>query len=1023
MDYRLLGAMEVWSDGGSLTLGGAKQRAVLAVLLLNANMVVEFDRVIDAVWDGNPPAKAMSSLRAYIANLRRILDRAKPGAHRLVTHSYGYRLDLGSDRIDIEEFEALARTGRDALAASNAVAAEQAANAALDLWRGTPLADFRSQDFAFTEAQRLESIRCDVVETKFEACLLLGRTTDLVSDIEAEIRGTPLRERLWAQLMLALYRSGRRADALVAYDRAERLLDDELGVPPGDALRQLADDVRVQALELDWVPPRPTLVVPPAREDAFAIFGRSGEVEQVAPILANALAGQGQTVVLTGDSGAGKSAVAAAITAEADRLGLATAWSSHTDSVRKPVLWAWTQVLRRLGDSIGADRLARVNDAAPGVISTLVPEWHSPPTDASGTPEPNFELIEGTALAVRELAVARPSLIVLDDLHLADKATHDVLALLSGWIHQLPLVVIVTWPDGGTDRPARPKAFDRLLSRSDITMIKIRGLDHLAVAELIEHVAGVAPTPEFVSRIRHRTGGNPFYVRELVRLLRSDEHLDSDTREIAVDEVPDAVAGVIRRRMAGLPKPTRAALSVAAIIGAEFGSTILAQVLGVDSALALTRLEPAVRAGLVTEVSNRPNRFSFSHSVVRDAIAALITGPARTAVHADMARACLRNVASGSAEYAIAAAVHGWRAGDRLDPESALLLFDRALAVSTARSAYGDIADLDTKALEIAARLPVGPKRAERETQLWLQLASVLAVVRGQNDPEVVTALQRAFDVGTANTTSGQFSSAVTLRCLMMVGAGQYREAAALATGLIAQFESSGDPTAGAGGYYIRALARFMNGDLGAALESVDRLFSDVPTPDPGTDSLLTFDVRAHGIAAWAYAMSGDVDRGRAFAHNGIDVAVGRGDSFGAAVVRTALVQLDAMTGTVEGTVERADGICAELAGMGMDQIAASVSIVGDWARAMGPNGVDTAAAIRRSLEVHSAGGTRIWTPLYLALLSDVEAAHGAVDSARTTLHRAELMATAQGERVWEKQLSARRRCLRAESRRAGAAS
>ncbi len=302
------------------------------------------------------------------------------------------------------------------------------------------------------------------------------------------------------------------------------------------------------------------------------------------------------------------------------------------------------------------------------------------------------------------------------------------------------------------------------------------------------------------------------------------------------------------------------------------------------------------------------------------------------------------------------------------------------------RSAYAEVADLDTKALEVCGRLPSDSARFEREAGLYLQLASVTAILKGQNAPEVVEALERAFDAGSAQSSGSQFSAAAALHSIMVCGAGRYREGSALAEGLIAQYAATGDPIAGSGGYYIRAMVRFMSGDLDGCLEAVEYLLEHVPHGGAHRlGPLVSFDVRAYGLAAWAHALRGDLDRARALVYNGIDVANTRGDVFGGAVTRTSLVQLNAMTGVIDETVELADEVHAELAALGMDQIAASPRIIGNWAKALVPGGVDTSADIRRALDDHAAGGTRILTPLYLALLCDVEAADGSIGIARTT--------------------------------------
>ncbi|MGF0313067.1 AfsR/SARP family transcriptional regulator [Rhodococcus sp. IEGM1428] len=230
MDYNVLGPMVVRDGIGVKALGGLKQRAVLAVLLVEAGSVVEFDRLIDLVWDRRPPAKALASLRAYVANLRRVLG-ADDGA-RLVTTSWGYRLDLGGDRLDLREFEMLAARGRDAFGRGRFAEADGQFGRALALWRGPAFVEFGDLGFAVDERVHLDEVRAVVLESAFEARLHLGRHETVIAEIERALRVSPLREHLWGQLMIALDRSHRTAEAVVAFRRAETILRAELGVAP-----------------------------------------------------------------------------------------------------------------------------------------------------------------------------------------------------------------------------------------------------------------------------------------------------------------------------------------------------------------------------------------------------------------------------------------------------------------------------------------------------------------------------------------------------------------------------------------------------------------------------------------------------------------------------------------------------------------------------------------------------------------------------------------------------------------------
>ncbi|MBA2742177.1 MAG: winged helix-turn-helix domain-containing protein, partial [Actinobacteria bacterium] len=252
LEFRILGPFEAFMRGERLEVGAGKQRALLAVLLLRPGEVVSSDRLIDALWEEHAPASALNSVHIYVSQLRKAL-----GNGHLETRGRGYLLALEPHQLDLGRFERLLGEGRELLAAGEAGRAAETLRAALALWRGSPLSDFASEPFAHGEIARLGELRLAALEERVEADLALGRHAELVPELEALIREHPLRERLRAQLMLALYRSGRQAEALAAYQQGRRMLAEELGLEPGRRLRELEAAILRQDAQLD-TPSRPT---------------------------------------------------------------------------------------------------------------------------------------------------------------------------------------------------------------------------------------------------------------------------------------------------------------------------------------------------------------------------------------------------------------------------------------------------------------------------------------------------------------------------------------------------------------------------------------------------------------------------------------------------------------------------------------------------------------------------------------------------------------------------------------------
>jgi predicted ATPase/DNA-binding SARP family transcriptional activator len=292
VEFRILGRLEVVDGGRDRTPRRPKQRALLALLLLRAGATVSADEVADALWDGAPPPAARNAIQGHIATLRKLL-----GHERIATHDGAYRLALAEDELDAHRFERLLGEAR-GLEAQERVAVLRDA---LALFRGEPLEDFRYDGFAAAEAARITELRLLALEERIDAELALGRHERLVPELETLVREAPLRERLWGQLCLALYRSGRQADALAAHGRAREALD-ELGLQPGVELQRLQRRILQQDATLDLRGGAPVRLPSPPTP----FLGRDDELEQTA----ERLRGGHRVLTLVGAGGCGKTRLA-----------------------------------------------------------------------------------------------------------------------------------------------------------------------------------------------------------------------------------------------------------------------------------------------------------------------------------------------------------------------------------------------------------------------------------------------------------------------------------------------------------------------------------------------------------------------------------------------------------------------------------------------------------------------------------------------------------------------------------------
>ncbi len=264
MEYRILGPLEVLGDGGAtVALGGSRERAVLGLLLLSANQVVSAERLGDGLWGDRPPEGAAHALQVYVSRLRKALREAGQDGV-LITRPPGYLIRVEPGALDAARFEALLERGRDRARSGDHARAAEALREGLTLWRGPALSDLLDAPLARAEATRLEEARLAALEERVECDLACGRHRELVAELDALTRTHPLRERLWAQRMVALYRCGRQADALRSYQELRGVLGEELGLEPSAALARLEGAILRQEAELDWRPAQATAPAPPA---------------------------------------------------------------------------------------------------------------------------------------------------------------------------------------------------------------------------------------------------------------------------------------------------------------------------------------------------------------------------------------------------------------------------------------------------------------------------------------------------------------------------------------------------------------------------------------------------------------------------------------------------------------------------------------------------------------------------------------------------------------------------------------
>ncbi len=700
---RVLGPLEVTVDGVPASVGGPRQRCVLARLIAGHGQVVSADRLIEDLYADEAPPRALAAVQSYISHLRRALEPGRAAWDRagvLAASPPGYALRLGYDMVDAWAFE---NEVHQAAGLDDPAAVHSRLSPALASWRGPAFQEFGGLPWADLEASRLDELRLTAIEMRADAALRLGRAAQMVADLDQLTAEHPLREEAWRLLALALYQSGRQGDALAALRRARARLAEELGVDPGPALRELEDGILAHAAHLSAPapgPPRAHAAAVPARPGSDRtpaatppFVGRDAELAQALDAAADAAAGRLRIVLVTGDAGAGKTALAGQVSQRAAAEGWAVTTGRCPEHEGAPPGWAWAQALRQLA--------ATAAPAEPQALATLLTDTPQQDGDAAAA---RFRLHRAVAGYLEEVSRTAPLLVVLDDLHRADGETLAILADVTADLAAGRILLLATY------RPA--EASEQLsgclaaLAAREPTRITLRGLDAAAAAELVQATCTRPVDGQTARAIAERTGGNPFFIRETARLL------DSEGALAATTAVPAGVREVLQRRIARLPATAQTILRQASVIGTEIDVGVLGDVADTEEHVLLDAIEAGLLTGLVTEPG--PGRIGFAHVLVRDTLYDGLSRLRRSRLHARAAEAIERH----SPGEVAALAYHFAEAGT--DPINAARYCGLAADQAELRFAYHEAARLWEQAIACLDQADDTPSRDRLEMMLGL---------------------------------------------------------------------------------------------------------------------------------------------------------------------------------------------------------------------------------------------------------------------------------------------------------------
>ncbi len=719
MELRVLGPIEVRHDGSPVQVRGEKPRELLALLAIRPNRPVTPEQLIEELWQGTPPPSASTALRVHIGRIRQVLELDRnpsaPSA-RLPYGPHGYVLRVEPDELDTQRFERLVVLAREAVVGGDPACAVPQLTQALDLWRGPPLAAVRDAAAAAAEIARLDDLRAIAIEELADARLALGDHTLAVDLVAAALDQFPWRERLTASLMVGLYRGGRQSEALRAYAQLARRLDEDLGLKPSPELRRLEEDVLLQRSNLDFAPGRrPSQTMTLGRAPIGRFIGRRAEVAKLLDALGGPGDGPAEMILVSGPAGVGKTTLIEEFLDRAQRAG-AVPFVGHCDPEPTGDYQPVAEILRALVEPLGP----RQQSALPAALSVLLPEVVAARSETDGDAQiegAQYRLFEAIATTTAAL-VSRPAVLVLEDLHWADRPTLRLIRHLARHPELEGMLVIATYRDEVDTE--RSELIERLARTGRRSKIELSGFDDHEVRALVRATAPpetMHTLVELAVTLHDVTGGNPLFLRELLRELDEQVVNLGSTTELSqtITEIaPAGVRALVNRRLARVTVHANRVMCAAATVGRDLTVDALAAICELSREVAFEALEEGLAARLLVEDSQQVDRYLFPHMVVRNAVYATIPETERRQLHLRIARIIehrsLDRNDAGSTRRSADIAHHYLEAAPLGLHREAAVHAERAADDATQRFAFGEAARWYEQAIRLHAE---DPRRAE----------------------------------------------------------------------------------------------------------------------------------------------------------------------------------------------------------------------------------------------------------------------------------------------------------------------
>ncbi|GAA1979639.1 BTAD domain-containing putative transcriptional regulator [Microbacterium pumilum] len=1018
--FTILGPLTATVDGVEIPIPARRQRALLILLLLNTGRAVSSERLIDQLWDGEPPPQATVTLRSYISNLRQALG-THGMADLLIARGAGYALDVQPDAIDAMRMERLVERARERLRSGDAEGALHDFDDATREWNGDPIPEIADHQAAQGTISKLIEAHQGAIEGRFAALIAVGRHDDAIPGLEALIVDHPLREEPRAMLMTALYRSGRTAEALEVHRRFRSLLQDELGIDPSPRLDRLRQDILEQLAPVptsqQTATPRatsglPSMVGAVEQGRGRLIIGRERELAALGEHVESLRSrGRGGLIVIAGEPGIGKSTVLEWLSARGRSRGLAVHMSRVPSAAGAPPFWPWSQIIDSIAATLGDEELTAASagparHAATLSASVAMRTGGAPPPAAADPQSMRFAIYEAVREFLHRVSRVQPMVISIDDVHWADLPSLELISYLAPTLAPQRILLAISHRSLPSDRT---KALDDTLATlyrdEGVHAAPLTGLGRDALAELAAYAAGTDAAEladDVIDALVARTGGNPLFVRQLTGVANDSEWLTNPRTA----SIPAGIRHLIAKRLSDLAPESQQLVDAAAVVGREFTLRTAGAVASLSLEAALDAFDDAHDHGLLEDSPDREGARRFVHAIVQEVVLERLPARESAELHARAADSLVGDPSVAPDTIA----EHYWAARELVGVRAVPFLLEAADAAAGLYAHERAESHLRRALSIVQTATPTDP---HGELTVLLRLLQLISIGRGWGDPDVRNVLDRSMAITEADSLRDDTARlwwSFFFFLLDRDDAENYGRAARKLLEALDRAETddvrgtrTGDAGTGVEGPgnaargAVQLMAVFERLDVDDRSGAADRLraaraYIETATPESLTAYSENLHVMLLLVESYWHALHDDADAYEAAADAAISLADDDGRPFVRAVSRmlgvSSLVYLSATPSALHR--ERIADALTTSGRYGFTWLERLATAYTWWASTFdGADPADAEAAIDGFLTEVTDGGRLGTGGVVLLLLADVRAAAGNVAGALDAIERA----------------------------------